>query len=95
MRHVGGEALDGVHPLGQRLGHVLQRAGQVAELVVALGEVGQGDGPGARPGAPGRRPRASRSTGWAISWVSSSDESRVTADGDQDEGDQRRALARR
>ena len=46
--------------------------------------------------APDRRTRsaarASRSTGWAISRVSSSEETRVTAIGDQDEGHQRQPL---
>ena len=57
---VGGEALDRLHAVRQGVGHVLQRAGEVAELVVARGDVRQGDGPGARePHAVGRpRPAA-------------------------------------
>ena len=39
MRHVGGEALDGIDPLVERLGHVAERAGQMADLVGAIGEV--------------------------------------------------------
>ena len=40
VRHVGGEAFDGVDPLVERVGHVAQRAGQMADLVGAVGEVG-------------------------------------------------------
>ncbi len=38
MAHVGGEALDRVHPLMQRVRHLAQHAGQLADLVAALGE---------------------------------------------------------
>ena len=40
VRHVRGEALDGVDAVVERLRHVAQRAGQVADLVGAAGEVG-------------------------------------------------------
>ena len=45
MRHVGGEGLDGVHPVRQGLGHGLQRPGQIADLVLAALQIRQGDGP--------------------------------------------------
>ncbi|MCY1245347.1 hypothetical protein D9M72_584930 [compost metagenome] len=47
MADVGGEALDGVHPRRQGVGHRFQGAGQVADLVLAVLKVGQGDGAGA------------------------------------------------
>ena len=37
---IGGEALDGVEPAVERLGHVAQRARQVADFVCAAREVG-------------------------------------------------------
>ena len=40
VRHVRGEALDGVDAVVERLRHVAQRARQVADLVGAAGEVG-------------------------------------------------------
>ena len=40
VRDVGGEALDGVDALVERSGHVAERAGQMADLVGAVGEVG-------------------------------------------------------
>ena len=40
VRHVGGEALDGVDALPQRVGHRAQGVVQVADLVAALAEVG-------------------------------------------------------
>src|SRR6476661_1670790 len=39
MRHVGGEALDRVDAPVERLGHVAERAGQMADLVGAIGEI--------------------------------------------------------
>ena len=40
MRHIGGETLDGVEALPQRIGHGDQRAGQFADLVAAFPEIG-------------------------------------------------------
>ncbi len=40
MRDVGGEALDRVHAAPDRLGHVAERAGEVADLVAAAREIG-------------------------------------------------------
>ena len=40
VRHVGGEALDGVDALPQRVGHRAQRVVEVADLVAALAEIG-------------------------------------------------------
>ena len=54
-------------------------AGQVAELVVAAGEVGQGDGAGAAPAAPGRRRAPAAAPAGRSAGCSSSDDSRVTA----------------
>ncbi len=39
MRDVGGEALDRFDAVVERVGHVAQRAGQMADLVAAAGEV--------------------------------------------------------
>jgi hypothetical protein len=46
MGHVGCEALDGVHTGREGLGHGFQRPGKVADLVLALLQIGQGDGAG-------------------------------------------------
>ena len=40
VRDIGGEALGRLHAAEQRAGHVAQGAGQMADLVVAVGEVG-------------------------------------------------------
>ena len=40
MGDVGGEALDRLHAVEQGAGHVAQRPGQMADLVVAVGEIG-------------------------------------------------------
>ena len=81
---VGGEALDGLHAVGQGVGHVLQRAGQVAELVVALGEVGQGDGPRAlQPHPVGRRGQAQHRLGDQLGQQQRGEQGH--RDGDQDE----------
>ena len=39
MRHVGGEALDRLDAAVERVGHVAQRAGQMADLVAPVGEI--------------------------------------------------------
>ncbi len=40
MRDIGGEAFDRLHAVEQGAGHVAQGAGQMADFVVAVGEVG-------------------------------------------------------
>jgi hypothetical protein len=77
MGDVGGEALDGVHPLAERVGHVLEAASEVADLVVALGQVGR-EMARARAWRTRSAARASRSTGWATRLFSSSEEASVT-----------------
>ena len=43
MGDVGGEALDRLDPAVERVGHVAQRAGQIADLVAPRGQVGNFD----------------------------------------------------
>jgi hypothetical protein len=40
MRHVGGEALDGLDAVIERVGHAAQGATEMADLVAAVGEIG-------------------------------------------------------
>src|SRR5438046_2168179 len=40
MGDVGGEPLDRLDPAVQRAGHVAQRAGQMPDLILAVGQVG-------------------------------------------------------
>ena len=40
MRDVGGKSFDAIHARPQRLGHVAQRAGEIADLIAATGEIG-------------------------------------------------------
>ena len=64
MRDVGGEALDALDAAVKRVGHVAQRAGQVPDLVAALGEVGNFDARANAPphalGAVGQPPHRTR-----------------------------------
>ena len=54
VRDIGGKALDGVHALPQRVGHLAQRAREIADLVAAAGEVGDLDPAPAAARALGR-----------------------------------------
>ena len=40
MRHIGGETLDRIHPQPERLGHVFQGTGQIADFIAPRGQVG-------------------------------------------------------
>src|SRR5439155_936072 len=55
VRDIRREALDGAHPLPQRIGHLAQRARQLADLVVASGDIGDFDARAAAAGALRRR----------------------------------------
>ena len=57
VRHVGDETLDRVHAHPERLGHVPQRTGEAADLVVARREVGDRHLAPAAGAHPLRRPR--------------------------------------
>ena len=55
MGDISGKGLDGAHPLPQRIGHLAQRARQLADLVVAPGDIGDFDPRAAPAGALRRR----------------------------------------
>ncbi len=85
VRDVGGEPFDRLHPVREGVGHVLQRAGEIAQFVLALGDVGQGDRPGpVQPHAVGRRRQPAHRLGDQLG----EQERRQQADGDGD-GDER------
>ena len=79
MRHVRREALDRLDAAVERVGHLAQRAGQFADLVAPVGEVGNLDARLDAPPHASRRASASRRTGPAMVRASSIESSTMTA----------------
>ena len=79
VRDVGGEALDRLDAAVERVGHVAQRARQVADLVAPAGEVGNLDARADAPAHPLGALSASRRTGPAMVPASRIDSTTITA----------------